>query len=112
MDSSRLLEIRMRESANIVNRNQQMDSSLRTFIKVAEAVGCGIPAPRADANTMKNVGVCTYIPADETIGGIRAEVCCGQTQFPAPEPQPAKPCTCVEERRYVPDPKCGCRDGR
>lgn len=112
MDASRLLEIRMREASNIVNKSQQSDSSLRTFRIVAQAVGCGTAdsrVPTTGAVIMKNVGCNTYVPATG-VGKQQIEVCCGQTPLPVAGPQPALPCLCVEARRFVGAP-CGCGRG-
>jgi hypothetical protein len=106
MDSSRLLEIRVREAATIKDRNTIYDSSVRTFTKVAQTVGSG-SVNDVVGQTLKQVGCNTYMPVSDL--KVSVSTCCGQTVFPAPDPQPKLPCGCVEERRYVPEPKCGCR---
>jgi hypothetical protein len=108
MDSSRLLEIRVREAATVKNRNTIYDSSTKTFTKIAGVVGSGSVVDVV-GQTLKQVGCNSYTPTSDF--KVAADVCCGQGEasFPAPVPQPTKPCLCVEQRRYVPEPKCGCR---
>jgi hypothetical protein len=117
MDSSRLLEIRMREQPKVIHNIVPVDASIATFNRAARSAkavvsqigtSSGSHVPTTSTVLQAHVGntVCgqTLTEAFTITAGA-----CGTSYIPSPDPMPKIPCTCVSERRFVANPKCGCQ---
>jgi hypothetical protein len=108
MDSSKLLEIRTNAANRIILRSVPVDSSLRTFAKVAAtgaAVTTAAPIPQTTDTTMRTVE-CVATAAVDTGVIIREYI----TEIPVIQQMvgPMLPCTCLDggRQRYIVVDRC------
>ncbi len=102
MDSSKLLDIRANAANRIILRQVPVDSSLRTFAKVAATVGAATevaPTPQTTDTAIRTVG-CVAAAAVDT--GVIVRECVNELPVVQQMVGPKLPCNCEDRgARYI-----------